>query len=286
MVGLATLRTRLELDGRLSVEDKFWTDVQAAFVDGSDADAGKTQFRHDAFDDYEIDPSKIFSHSSQKLWMMYPDLNSRHKTAMANFTQSRTHDSEFWNFCSGQLDLLYMHLFLEMKPGLTDAFSAMMPAEHRLDSDKVESRSERECKAAPKTPSSSTPSSSQPSRAEDKVRRLMTMFDNGEMRTEISKHKLEDFWNMREYRQAKRARDVQKVQLATKRLVLDNEKEKRDKRVFYWQQYKQVGEDIRRLMREAANETIGEIKDLLMADVTTQKQEMHKTKEKIDFIEI
>lgn len=46
LIGLATIRKRLELNGRVSVEDKFWSHIQAAFGDDSDKNVGKMQLGH------------------------------------------------------------------------------------------------------------------------------------------------------------------------------------------------------------------------------------------------
>ena len=137
---LATNRTRQELDGPVSIDHKFWIDVQEAFVDESIVDIGRLQFKHAAFDQMAIDPSIVVQHSWTKLRSIYADMKSRHKTAVANFTKSGTHGAEFWEFCSGQTHVLYLNMLVREKPGLLEVVTAMMSESSRIDSDIVELR--------------------------------------------------------------------------------------------------------------------------------------------------
>jgi hypothetical protein len=152
LLSLSSTRSRRDLDARESVESKFWNDVRDVFIDASDTEMGKLQFDHAIFEMHQIDPSKIVLHSASKLHNMYSAMKSRHKKAMANFTKSGTHNSDFWDFCSGQIDRRYLHIFMRSKPGMTESVTGIMPADLRLNSDSVKQQTAID--SIPPTPSS------------------------------------------------------------------------------------------------------------------------------------
>lgn len=265
---LASKRTREQLDGRQSVESKFWNDVREAFIDDADDEIGKLQFQHAVFQEHDLDAFEIVPHSASKLSAMFRDLKSRHKTALAKFTKSGTHGSDFWDFCSGQIDILYYHFFVRANPGIEEAVTAMMPASVRMDSDKIE---EVGVESSPKTPSNST-ASGRASREDDKARRFLAMLDSSSMQTEVAKHRIEDFKSVREYRLKKTHREEERHQRY-------REKIEREERVFYLKQHSQLLADIRRLTKEKAEESDPALKELIIDDIEIMKKEVNRVKQ-------
>ena len=68
---------------------------------------------------------------------------------MVNFTKSGTHNAESWDFCNGQLDVLYVHMFVRSKPGMTEAVTAMMPTHAHLDSENCQARAHQDSTSTP-----------------------------------------------------------------------------------------------------------------------------------------
>ena len=259
---LSAKRSRQELDGRQSVDSKFWSDVQEAFIDETDENIGKLQFQHVVFNNHNIDPFEIVPHSATKLSAMYGDLKSRHKKAMANFTKSGTHNSEFWEFCNGQIDILYFHFFMRANPEIEQAVTAMMPSDARLDSDLIEGAGE-DADSMPKTPSSSNGRSSR----NEKTRRFLNIMDNESMRTEVAKERIEEFRSARDYRFKKTRREEEKFE--------------REKRVFYLRQHSELINEIRRLLKDVQSEPDPLLRELLNEDLEMKKQEVARVKEQL-----
>jgi hypothetical protein len=266
LINLSSTRSRQELDARESVDSKFWKDVREAFIDDSDSETGRLQFEHAVFDLHEIDPSTIVMHTASKLRNMYADLKSRHKKAMANFTKSGTHNSDFWDFCSGQIDILYLHLFVRSKPGMTESITAMMPADARLDSDSVEQLVT--CESIPPTPSSTE---KRGSRTNEKARKFVAMLDSNGLRSEVAKTKLEEFRSVREYRDKKMKRDEE-------RREEEKQKSLREQRAFYLKQYSEIMSDLRSLLEKRASETNVDIKALIEEELELKQRERMRIK--------
>lgn len=241
---LAKPRSKQEMEACRSLDVKFWIDVHTRFLDESDENAGRLQFQHFALDEFDctvIDPSIVIPHSWQQLRAIFVDLKSRYETAQANFARSGTHGSEFWKFCNGQLDVLYLHRFVKSFPSLAEVMTAMVPEEN----DHIEGAGEE---SYPNTPASSRNSS-----RSDTTAKLMEMLNNSGMRTELAKRKLDYFRDSQQYRNAKKNRD--------------DEKAKREKEAFYLNQYNQLCRDIRRLKAERRKESCEEEKTAMAEEL-------------------
>jgi phosphopantetheine adenylyltransferase len=81
-----------------------------------------------------ITPAMITHHSSGKLYSLWNELNRAYIKAKARFTKSGTNDDDFWNFCAGQTDVYYLHLWLQVKPGLTNYVHGGLLEEDQFDS--------------------------------------------------------------------------------------------------------------------------------------------------------
>ncbi|ETI45153.1 hypothetical protein L914_11115 [Phytophthora nicotianae] len=57
----------------------------------------------------KCNPAIAVPHDAAKLRDMWKDVSSRSNTALANSRVSDTHDNDFFSFCSGKIDVLYMH---------------------------------------------------------------------------------------------------------------------------------------------------------------------------------
>ena len=263
LVRLGQSRSREELDGHVSVDEKFWEDVRTAFIE-DDEDTGQLQFENELYNEYMIDPSVIVLHDWKKLKSIYMSLRSKYKVARANFQQSGTHDNEFWNFCSGQLDVLYLHEFVSANPGIDVSVAAMLPSELSLQSDEPEARSSSQ--------PSSTPSSDRRekrSTSEQRVIAFMKAMDSSGMRTEIAKKKIEKIEASNAYRK-------EKILLERQKEARESQKEARDNQKHYLEQFDMLASRIRSLQREAANETMDEIKADIREQISFYRQQQDK----------
>lgn len=82
-----------------------------------------------------IDPSKIVPHDWKKLRKIWKQLNPDYKGALTRFTLSGTHDSSFFSFCIGKLDVYYLRKNLEIWPNLAGFVEAALPDEVMMASD-------------------------------------------------------------------------------------------------------------------------------------------------------
>jgi hypothetical protein len=94
----------------VSSNNTFWDRVQEIYINDEDPlydDVDCDENHHDAFDD--IHPSHIVQHTVTKLKKMWKEVNGCWKKIVAKFNTWGQHDYEFWNFCEGQLDVLYLN---------------------------------------------------------------------------------------------------------------------------------------------------------------------------------
>ncbi len=94
----------------MSSKNTFWDRVRESYINDEDPsydDVDCDENHPNAFDD--IDPSNIVQHTATKLEKMWKEVNGRWKKIVAKFNTSGQHDYEFWNFCEGQLDVLYLN---------------------------------------------------------------------------------------------------------------------------------------------------------------------------------
>eukprot|EP00644_Phytophthora_capsici_P003060 jgi/Phyca11/102562/e_gw1.7.470.1 len=81
----------------------------------------------------KCDPGKIIHHDAGKLREMWKDVSSRYNTALTNSKQSGTNENDFFSFCSGKIDVLYMHEILRNKQGLLASVTGKLPKRARLN---------------------------------------------------------------------------------------------------------------------------------------------------------
>ena len=135
---VGNVATKQELDAGVASNNKgFWVRVQEVFVTKHPI-YDKLQFNDDKFlMNTAIDPGEnIQCHDWKKLRCIWADLNSKYKVSLYNFTKSGNHESEFYGFCGGRLDVYYLWKHLQLKPGLNESVRAGLPAECEIESDK------------------------------------------------------------------------------------------------------------------------------------------------------
>ncbi|EEY69482.1 uncharacterized protein PITG_21948 [Phytophthora infestans T30-4] len=71
-------------------------------------------------------------HEAAKLRNMWKDITGRYATAVANSQISGVHDNDFFSFCSGKIDVLYMREWMREKPGLLESVEGKLPKRARL----------------------------------------------------------------------------------------------------------------------------------------------------------
>lgn len=135
--------TREALDQGLVAKNHkaFWDRVRNDFVNDIDEyhlveldEEDKELFANLGSD---IDPGKIVPHSAEKLRdSIWKDLNSEYKKAMDRFTKSGEHNSNFFDYCYGKLDVYYLYKKLKnLRPGLNEFVLAELPNSCTVESD-------------------------------------------------------------------------------------------------------------------------------------------------------
>jgi hypothetical protein len=98
--------------GKAANEQSVWEKIQAAFVI-TKADYNILQFREDdVFGSETIYPGKIVSHDWKKLRSMWKSVNADYKAAATRYTQSGTHECNFFNYCQGKKEAFCLRLHL------------------------------------------------------------------------------------------------------------------------------------------------------------------------------
>ena len=82
-----------------------------------------------------IDPSKIIPHDWKKLSSLWKSINTEYRAALTRFTQSGTHDHNFYAFCNGKVETYYLRKYLELRPNTNAAVEADLPEECAVSSD-------------------------------------------------------------------------------------------------------------------------------------------------------
>jgi hypothetical protein len=91
----------------------------------------------DLFDSmHHINPGNIVFHDWKKLRSIWKSVNAAYKGALARFTVSGTHTSDFFSFCNGNLETYYLRLHLQCRPQLNGMVEADLPADCFLASEK------------------------------------------------------------------------------------------------------------------------------------------------------
>jgi len=191
----------------------------------------------------DIDPSKIVQHDSKKLQMLYKSIKSSYKKCLGNFRTSGTHDSDFYNFCCGSLDVLYLHLHIQNKPGTTDFVLGNLPedvfVETEVPDDQKKSVSDVQFSDSSGTSAHAPPAKRAKRKKNNDVAEAIHAFVTGR-HTEIAQQKLE-ILRLKENRLqeiAKREKEAARI-------------EKEDKNLQY---ILKISEKIRKLRAELSEE--------------------------------
>jgi hypothetical protein len=187
---LGDAATRQSLDiGTAGNDEAFWVEVQKAFV--TYHENYDVLLFHDAiFSSIEINPGDIVHHDWKKLRSIWKALNAEYKATLTRYTISGTHESDFYDFCNGKLDVYYLRKHLEQRPNLNGTVEADLPEECALSSDKLFSP----------TKTSTTEGSNKGDSNEKKKRKsadnadiasAIRDFGNSKMRAELAMHKID-----------------------------------------------------------------------------------------------
>jgi hypothetical protein len=121
-------RTRADLDAPVSAEDKFWKDVLVVFLDNTPCEElDNLTAAHPALDPANIDPSDIVQHTVRQLRQIWGSTHGAYRKAHIRYTTTGTNGADFYEFCEGRVDALYVHLHLDRKPELVGAVNRELP---------------------------------------------------------------------------------------------------------------------------------------------------------------
>ncbi|OWY95935.1 hypothetical protein PHMEG_00033924 [Phytophthora megakarya] len=81
-----------------------------------------------------IDPSNIVPHETSRLYEMWKQVNSKYVKAYSRFYVSGQNSNEFFNFCDGILDVVYLKTCIKIKPELEEYIRGGMRKEDEIDS--------------------------------------------------------------------------------------------------------------------------------------------------------
>lgn len=98
-----------------AVYQAFWKDVHATFMDPNCKKIAKLAFADEAFRNCELDLSKIVEHNWKTLAAILGATADAYSRALVNYTRHDDEHKEFFDFCNGELELLYVHLHVQRK---------------------------------------------------------------------------------------------------------------------------------------------------------------------------
>jgi hypothetical protein len=102
--------------GNAAYKSGFWSKLEAAYL-VSKPEYDTLQFEEDKIiNETTINPAKIIKHEWKKLRSIWQAVNADYKQACDRFTQSGTHDSNFYSFCNGKKEAYYLRLLLGNRP--------------------------------------------------------------------------------------------------------------------------------------------------------------------------
>jgi hypothetical protein len=125
-IGNTASRNLLDI-GKAANEKLFWERIEDAFL-VSKSDYNILQFRDDeVFTTETICPGKVVPHDWKKLRSMWKTVNADYKAACTRFTQSGTHECNFYSYCNGKKEPYYLRLHLADRPELNEMIEADLP---------------------------------------------------------------------------------------------------------------------------------------------------------------
>ena len=84
-----------------------------------------------------IDFSRIVQHDWKKLRKIWKDIHRDYKKAMGKYTQSGTHESNFFGFCDNKVEVYYLWRKLKLRPDLNEFVGARLPEGCAIASDRA-----------------------------------------------------------------------------------------------------------------------------------------------------
>ncbi|KAE9040973.1 hypothetical protein PR003_g10613 [Phytophthora rubi] len=110
-VSLADQRSRADLDAAISAETLFWEEMCGIFVDNTPSEVIDNLIAaHPALDPQRIDAAKIVPHIARQLRAIWGSSHAAYRKAHIRYTASGTNKDDFYSFCHGRLDALYVYL--------------------------------------------------------------------------------------------------------------------------------------------------------------------------------
>jgi hypothetical protein len=133
-IGNSPSRHTLDI-GKAAYDQSFWSRVATAYLTHK-PEYDLLQFIEDDIFAFEttINPAKIVPHEWKKLRTIWKAVIADYKTAFDRFTQSGTHNDNFYNFCAGKKEAYYLRLHLANKPSLNEMVEANLPEACSLSS--------------------------------------------------------------------------------------------------------------------------------------------------------
>lgn len=149
------------------VVNQFWLDVHVAFNSQNSVFDG-LHFQDELFG--TVSPNVVLSHSAARLFQMWIEIVGMYRSAVrgaqeavdaGNTTQS------FFDFCSGRLDLLYLHMALLLEPKLFEfIMSDAIPGSDQFPTKiKIIDRTAEQGASAPRNQSPAKKAAAKPKRA-------------------------------------------------------------------------------------------------------------------------
>ena len=207
-LGNACSRQLLD-SGKAGNQQHFWERVSTAYLEPKDSYGTLHFLDDDVIEDHgHIDPSKIIPHDWKKLRTMWKSLNAEYKAALKKFTQSGTHDNNFYSFCNGKVEMYYLQKYLELRPNTTATVEAELPVECAISSDGTQSLS-------------SSGSNKKKKRGNNDIVEAIREFKNSSMDSELARQKLIFMEKEENRRQQEEARLVTEHQQKKQRNLLE-----------------------------------------------------------------
>lgn len=181
---LGNIANRQILDsGKAGNQQHFWERVAVAFSEEKES-YGVLRFMDDEVlaANCHIDPSKIVVHDWSKLRRMWKGINADYKAALTRFTQSGTHDHNFFSFCNNKVETYYLRKYLDLRPNITATVEADLPQDCAISS-------ESDARSYPGT-TASTRKKGASEKGGSEIADALRDFQTGVMESELTKKRL------------------------------------------------------------------------------------------------
>ncbi|KAF4034766.1 hypothetical protein GN244_ATG13217 [Phytophthora infestans] len=98
----------------INENSQYWLDVARAYNEDRENYNGLEQKERPQYQG--IQPSQAVNHSSAKLLDMWKKLTARYTVARGKSKLSGHNEQDFFSYCQGRIDLLYLHDWLQLRP--------------------------------------------------------------------------------------------------------------------------------------------------------------------------